>query len=98
MEININCDFGESSKFHSTENDPLLLKIVNSANIACGYHAGDKKTMENTIKISKGIIFVIIGLIRGLIPIFQGWMFGIPGLIILSNYFPTEKRLLHWPK
>ena len=53
MEININCDLGESSKFHSTENDPLLLKIVNSANIACGYHAGDKKTMEKTIKISK---------------------------------------------
>ena len=53
MEININCDLGESSKFCSTENDPLLLKIVNSANIACGYHAGDKPTMEQTIKISK---------------------------------------------
>ena len=53
MEININCDLGESSKFCSTENDPLLLKIVNSANIACGYHAGDKQTMEKTIKISK---------------------------------------------
>jgi len=53
MEININCDLGESSKFCSTENDPQLLKIVNSANIACGYHAGDKQTMEKTIKISK---------------------------------------------
>ena len=53
MEININCDLGESSKFCSTENDPLLLKIVNSANIACGYHAGNKPTMEKTIKISK---------------------------------------------
>ena len=53
MEININCDLGESSKFHSTENDPLLLKIVNSANIACSYHAGDKPTMEKTVKISK---------------------------------------------
>jgi len=53
MEININCDLGESSKLHSAENDPLLLKIVNSANIACGYHAGDKQTMEKTIKISK---------------------------------------------
>ncbi len=53
MEININCDLGESSKFCSTENDPLLLKIVNSANVACGYHAGDKPTMEKTIKISK---------------------------------------------
>jgi len=53
MEININCDLGENSKLHSTENDPLLLKIVNSANIACGYHAGDKPTMEKTIEISK---------------------------------------------
>jgi 5-oxoprolinase (ATP-hydrolysing) subunit A len=53
MEININCDLGESSKFHSTDNDPLLLNIVNSASIACGYHAGDKKTMEKTIEISK---------------------------------------------
>jgi UPF0271 protein len=52
MEININCDLGESSKLHSTENDPLLLEIVNSANIACGYHAGDKPTMEKTIDIS----------------------------------------------
>ena len=53
MEININCDLGESSKIHSAENDPLLLEIVNSANIACGYHAGDKATMEKTIEISK---------------------------------------------
>ena len=53
MEININCDLGESSKLHSTKNDPLLLEIVNSANIACGYHAGDRPTMEKTIKISK---------------------------------------------
>ena len=53
MEININCDLGESSKLHSTENDPMLLEIVNSASVACGYHAGDKSTMEKTIEISK---------------------------------------------
>ena len=53
MEININCDLGESSKLHSTENDTLLLNVVNSANIACGYHAGDEKTMAKTIEISK---------------------------------------------
>ena len=53
MEININCDLGESSKLHSTENDPLLLKIVNSASIACGYHAGDEQTMGRTIEFSK---------------------------------------------
>ena len=53
MEININCDLGEKSKFHSIENDPKLLNIVNSANIACGYHAGDEPTMDMIIKISK---------------------------------------------
>ena len=53
MEININCDLGEKSKFHSIKNDPELLNIVNSANIACGYHAGDKETMQTVIKISK---------------------------------------------
>ena len=53
MEININCDLGEKSKFHSAENDPALLNIVNSANVACGYHAGNKETMETVIKISK---------------------------------------------
>ncbi len=53
MEININCDLGEKSKFHSIENDPELLNIINSANIACGYHAGDEQTMDMVIKISK---------------------------------------------
>ena len=53
MEININCDLGEKSKFHSIENDPELLSIVNSANVACGYHAGDEATMNMVVKISK---------------------------------------------
>ena len=53
MEININCDLGEKSKHHSNKHDPDLLKIVNSANVACGYHAGDKETMNQVIKISK---------------------------------------------
>ncbi len=53
MEININCDLGEKSKLHSNKHDPDLLKIVNSANIACGYHAGDEETMSEVIKISR---------------------------------------------
>ena len=53
MEININCDLGEKSKLHSTKHDPDLLKIINSANIACGFHAGDEQSMKNTIEISK---------------------------------------------
>ena len=53
MEININCDLGEKSKHHSNKHDPELLEIVNSANVACGYHAGDKETMSQVVKISK---------------------------------------------
>ena len=53
MEININCDLGEKSKFHSNKHDPDLLGIVNSANVACGYHAGDEQTMNQVVIISK---------------------------------------------
>ena len=53
MEININCDLGEKSKHHSNENDPDLLEIVNSANVACGFHAGDEESMNQVIKICK---------------------------------------------
>ncbi|MDC0352997.1 LamB/YcsF family protein [Candidatus Pelagibacter sp.] len=53
MEININCDLGEKSKHHSNKHDPDLLEIVNSANVACGYHAGDTPTMHDVVQISK---------------------------------------------
>ncbi len=53
MEININCDLGEKSKHHSNKYDPDLLEIVNSANVACGYHAGDEETMSQVVQISK---------------------------------------------
>src|SRR6056300_101572 len=53
MEININCDLGEKSKHHSNENDPDLLEIVNSANVACGFHAGDDESMNQVVQISK---------------------------------------------
>ena len=53
IEININCDLGEKSKHHSNKHDPDLLEIVNSANVACGYHAGDEQTMNQIVEISK---------------------------------------------
>ena len=54
--------------------------------------------MRHTLRITLGFLLVIIGLIGGLIPIFQGWVFGIPGLIILADYFPQVKRVLDWAK
>ena len=46
MELNLNCDLGEKSKHYNGHNDEALLKIVNTANIACGYHAGNNIIME----------------------------------------------------
>ena len=54
--------------------------------------------VKHTAKITLGFILVIVGIIGGLIPIFQGWVFGIPGLIILADYFPPIKKILNWAK
>ena len=59
MEININCDLGEKSKHHSNKYDPDLLEIVNSANVACGYHAGDDESMSQVVQISKKMVLVL---------------------------------------
>tara|TARA_Y100001970_G_scaffold293625_1_gene441776 strand:- start:343 stop:1116 length:774 start_codon:yes stop_codon:yes gene_type:complete len=53
MEINLNCDLGEKSNHYDGKNDYTLLNIINSANIACGYHAGDKETINKTILDAK---------------------------------------------
>ena len=50
------------------------------------------KPLINTGKTIIAIILIIIGLIGGVIPIFQGWIFGIPGLMLLGSVFPSVKR------
>jgi UPF0271 protein len=45
--IDINCDMGEG--FH---NEDELMPFISSANIACGFHAGDDDTMKRTIEIA----------------------------------------------
>jgi UPF0271 protein len=48
MQIDINCDMGEG-----IGNDEAIMPFITSANIACGYHAGDEKTMRQTIVLAK---------------------------------------------
>lgn len=43
--LDINCDMGEG-----IGNDDLLLPFISSANIACGFHAGDAATMWQTVE------------------------------------------------
>lgn len=55
--IDLNADMGESFGPWSMGNDAALLDIVSSANIACGFHAGDPDTMAKTMAMAadKGV-------------------------------------------
>lgn len=50
--IDINCDMGESFGVYKLGKDEQLMKYITSANIACGFHAGDPHTMRKTIKLA----------------------------------------------
>ena len=50
--INLNSDIGEGFGVYDIGNDNEMLKIVNSANIACGFHAGDPNVMDRVVKES----------------------------------------------
>lgn len=50
--IDINCDMGESFGAYKLGTDEEILKYITSANIACGFHAGDPATMRKTVKLA----------------------------------------------
>jgi len=49
MRIDLNADLGETWGGRSTGDDEALLDLVTSANVACGFHAGDPETMARTV-------------------------------------------------
>jgi len=49
--IDLNCDIGEGFGIYSFGQDKELLGLITSANIACGFHAGDPNQMFNTVKM-----------------------------------------------
>lgn len=51
--VDLNADLGEGYGIYSIGNDKELLKVVSSANIACGFHAGDPMIMDSTILLCK---------------------------------------------
>jgi UPF0271 protein len=50
MRIDLNCDMGESFGAWTMGHDLEILDFVTSANIACGFHAGDPSTMHRTVE------------------------------------------------
>src|SRR5476651_2206193 len=69
--IDLNCDMGEAFGNYPMPNDDTLMDHITSANIACGFHAGDPEVMQQTVSmaVKKG---VAIGAHPGL-PDLQGF-------------------------
>ena len=52
MKIDLNCDMGESFGAYKLGLDEEVIKYITSANIACGWHAGDPLVMNKTVRMA----------------------------------------------
>lgn len=88
--IDINSDMGESFGSYKMGDDEALLKVVSSANVACGFHAGDPTVMDRTVKnaLAEG---VSVGAHPGFMDI-QG--FG-RRQIQIDNFVELEKMVVY---
>ena len=50
--VDLNCDMGESFGAWTLGNDAALMPYLTSANIACGFHAGDPTVMRQTVRLA----------------------------------------------
>ncbi|MGO0059953.1 LamB/YcsF family protein [Brevibacillus fluminis] len=53
MSIDLNCDMGEGYGRYHVGNDDGIMPYISSANIACGFHAGDPQVMRRTVQLAK---------------------------------------------
>lgn len=53
MKIDINSDMGEGFGPYTIADDAALMEHISSANVACGYHAGDPVIMDRTIRLAR---------------------------------------------
>ncbi len=52
LSVDLNCDMGEAFGPWPMGRDAELIRFISSANIACGFHAGDASTMRRTIDLA----------------------------------------------
>lgn len=52
FKVDLNCDLGESFGRYKLGEQQEILKYVTSANVACGFHAGDPTVMRETVKLA----------------------------------------------
>ncbi|WP_392449800.1 5-oxoprolinase subunit PxpA [Staphylococcus massiliensis] len=53
VKVDLNCDLGESFGNYKIGNDANIFPVITSANVACGFHAGDENVMHQTVKLAK---------------------------------------------
>lgn len=70
--VDLNSDMGEGFGAYTLGNDPAILAIVSSANVACGFHAGDPEVMARTFAMARDL-GVAVGAHPGY---FDLWGFG----------------------
>lgn len=51
--LDLNCDMGESFGAYVIGDDAAMFDLVSTANVACGFHAGDPVVMRNTVRMAK---------------------------------------------
>src|SRR5262249_6428423 len=51
--VDLNCDLGEGFGAWPMGNDQAMLDLATSANVACGFHAGDPDIMRDTVLMAK---------------------------------------------
>jgi uncharacterized membrane protein YbaN (DUF454 family) len=54
--------------------------------------------LKKVLRISAGVGLVLIGIVGLILPIMPGWVFIIPGLVILAEHSPRIRRLLEWAR
>ncbi len=52
MQIDLNCDMGESFGAYTIGRDAEVMPSITSANVACGFHAGDPTVMRETVRLA----------------------------------------------
>jgi uncharacterized membrane protein YbaN (DUF454 family) len=52
--------------------------------------------LRATFRISAGVLLIIVGVIGAFVPIMPTWVFVIPGLAMVGEYFPPARRLYDW--
>ncbi len=53
MKVDLNADMGESFGMYELGHDEEFMKYITSANVACGFHAGDSSVMKKTVELAK---------------------------------------------